>query len=1424
MAITRVATLEGLETIEKARKRKGWNRTETLWLDAAGISKATLARFWARKGIKHDSFASICSALKINWESIAERDTEEQIVSRVLSPSLRVSGELKVLASQMEDWFGALHYQILACNESTDIYFEWLIQIPDRRGFIRVVVQGINDEIRIDHLHGLDASVSRQNASEGWLVTNIGISPTVPKISETSDSSSSNLFCFTFDELIDQDANFAPYTDWLEKEVIDMKIDENYIPLSCTKEEIDSITQLPKESNIQYDDIDLYVNAWQGSDRSEHISIIGEFGTGKTWFAFHYAWECWKRYRHERNRGHKRPRLPLLITLRDYSKANDIDNVLAGFFYSKHRISLNKDVFNVLNKWGKILIIFDGFDEMASKNDAQVIADNFAELAKVVVPGSKVILTSRIECFPDGKFRNKVFSGEVLSSTLPSRQSRILSFETLRLSLFTENQVRQLLSLHTDISTTNRIISNHHLLDLFKRPIMIDLVLAALSKKDLSKTALPEIEKLEILDLARVYLYATKNKMVREIKEERTFTSLADKLYFMCEISWKMLSTDKSSLNYKDFPLNNLDGLFTHKVQESYNLDCWHYDMMGTTILIRDTSGNYTPAHRSLLEFFVAYKFAAELGLLDDDFTSIARDRKDAQLKPSQLYTWSEYWQRSSKESEIHYLNRFKQESLENLGNTFGKYPLTSFSQILIDLLTNILSSHSDDLLNFVLNISDERSSETDFINGNIATVLINTRRDFLKEKKLSNTVIRGANLDKAYLINSDFRGANLDEVIFVKYLGEPIYTAAFSPDLKWLVTGSEDGMLRLLSTDNWQEKFVEAKAHSKCHVTALAWSSDINKIVSGDENGRLKIWDFNQQQGKISEAQLQPQSHNDRIRAIAFSPNGKYIASGGTSKEIKIWNVESGVLIELPGHENTIRAIAWNSDSTKIATGSRDNTIKIWDLDSKAPLKIFNHGSWIRALLWEDNIIVSAGDDNKIKIWDVKTETGNPQVLGEHEDIIRTIAFNPDRRKIVSGSDDTTLKTWDISKWECIRTHIGHKDSITTVAWSPDGEKLYSSSSDKTVKVWDVSEVTYIHDLPDNWDSIGTHTSAANSVSDLADSCHFTMFGDEATLKSVAWSPDGNKIATASRDRTLKIWDVETGECLAVLFGHESTVRAVAWSPDGTKILSGSRDKTLKIWDTSKFEEITPPIAPSPQWIRSVAWSPDSTKIASSGDDCNCTTWNAETGTRIRRFVGHRKPVRAVMWSPDGTKLLSASDDTTLKIWDVETADCLLTLDDHTNWVRGAMWSPDGTKIVSAGRDRSILVWDAMTGNRLFAFPKKHQSAVRSVAWSPNGKYIVSGSDDYTINVWDVETQELIQFETPPQHGHYVTTVAWSPDSTKFASGSRDKKVKIWDASTGVCLRELSNQVYGGMKIKDAIGLTTHQIENLRSLGAIDE
>ena len=173
---------------------------------------------------------------------------------------------------------------------------------------------------------------------------------------------------------------------------------------------------------------------------------------------------------------------------------------------------------------------------------------------------------------------------------------------------------------------------NSQLLDLARRPVMTELILEAL----------PDIEAGKRIDMSRVYLYAVRRKMERDITAERTFTSLADKLFFLCELSWEMLSNEEMSLNYRLFP-ERIRSLFGTVVQEEKDLDHWHYDMMGQTMLIRNAHGDYTPAHRSLLEFFVAYKIAAELGLLADDFTELAQAQShlDTNAK-SVYYTWSD--------------------------------------------------------------------------------------------------------------------------------------------------------------------------------------------------------------------------------------------------------------------------------------------------------------------------------------------------------------------------------------------------------------------------------------------------------------------------------------------------------------------------------------------------------------------------------------------------------------------------------------------------------------------------------------------------------------------------------------------------------------------------------------------------------------
>jgi predicted NACHT family NTPase len=255
-------------------------------------------------------------------------------------------------------------------------------------------------------------------------------------------SDDENLTCLTFDELIDRDADFTPYLYWLEREISKREIDRYYVDLGCTKGEFDADTRTLRGTSkysVADGGIDRYIDRWLENPVTEHVSILGEFGTGKTWFAFHYAGKCLRAYRAAKSKGMPRPRLPLVIPLRDYAKALNVENVFAGFFYTQHNIRLNSEVFDRLNQMGKLLLIFDGFDEMADKIDTQKMTDNFWELAKVVTTNAKVILTCRTEHFPTAQDGRENFGGERIPSTV-NKIAVAPKFETLELMKFDDEQ------------------------------------------------------------------------------------------------------------------------------------------------------------------------------------------------------------------------------------------------------------------------------------------------------------------------------------------------------------------------------------------------------------------------------------------------------------------------------------------------------------------------------------------------------------------------------------------------------------------------------------------------------------------------------------------------------------------------------------------------------------------------------------------------------------------------------------------------------------------------------------------------------------------------------------------------------------------------------------------------------------------------
>jgi WD40 repeat protein len=539
-------------------------------------------------------------------------------------------------------------------------------------------------------------------------------------------------------------------------------------------------------------------------------------------------------------------------------------------------------------------------------------------------------------------------------------------------------------------------------------------------------------------------------------------------------------------------------------------------------------------------------------------------------------------------------------------------------------------------------------------------------------------------------------------------------------------------------------------------------------RVGPGQED--LRGWEWYYQERLCQTCLRTLRGHGSSILSLAFSADGSRVATGSRDHVVTVWNVATGqALHTFRANNSPVQSMAFSPDGTCVATASQDKTVKLWDVAS---------GKLLRTL---------------------QGKKGNTS-------LVLSLTFSADGTRLASAGPAATV--WDLANGE----ELAVLPRAFSVAFSPDGTQLATTEStvmggvagsDFCITVWDVKGRRKVRTLPGHnarvttvaFSPDGTRLASGGfehelKVWDVANGRELrTLHGHKAWVTTVVFSPDGTRLASGSFDQTVKVWDAAGGQDLHTFRGHNASVDAVAFSRDGTRLASGGSDRTVKVWDVASDQEFRI-LQGTANVVTSLNFSPDGTRLASGSYRC-LTVSEVASGRVLRTLPGG---VECVAFSPDGTRVATGgSHDRTIKLWEVAGGKEPRTFQGPIRQVGSAVqintlaFSPDGTLLASGSHDRAVKLWDVVSGRELRTL--QGENMVWSVTFSPDGTRLAC-NDGPTISLWDVASGKRIG--TLRGHQDQVVSVAFSSDGTRIASGGNDRTVKIWDGAGGKELRTL--------------------------------
>lgn len=1078
---------------------------------------------------------------------------------------------------------------------------------------------------------------------------------------------------------------------------------------------------------------------WLAEPDGYLVVVLAPFGHGKTYLLHELA-----RQMHD-SPGY--PAIPVLVRLRDLEKDHQVDDLVAAQLRRGGERRIDMDRLAYLRREGRIVLLFDGFDELARRVSYDQRAAHLAAIVQAAEGRAKVVLTSRREDFLTDQDVPAALGRQLLT-----RAGR----RVVQITDFSPAQIRMFLTARLDGGAAGRftaLLEDTRLLELAANPRMLSLLTdigeGTLAQMGRSGTAVTRAAVFERVlggwlagEYERLHPHGTQpGPWVAALRE--AVTALAVNLW----------SSGTASLTLADLEAQ-AGGLTA--VPGSERLDrAQAVHILGSgSILVRTGDGQFDFVHRSLMEWLAAGAIAAQLGQHGDRETLTRLTARP--LTSLQVDLLAEL-------AGLDAVSAWAQEAVREPDDQVRGNALAAAQQLGITITQPP-----------VLRGQDLRGQD-------------------LTGLDLAGADLSGADLTDALLEGADLRRANLTSALLVRArldrarLSGAILDQADLHDARLL--GAD------LRSVRWQG------LRSACHATTIGAQADQQALTALAAAGAT-----------LPDQEAEPQTSGGGItdaRSISFDPSGEMIAAACRSV-VQVWNVTAGAMTRtLAGHHGEVTSVAWSPDGRHIASVSRDTTIRLWDARTGNLVRTLTGDTgWLRCLAWSpDSTRLASGGDHTVRIWD--TRTGEQALTRTCEYSPRWIAWSPDGRYLATDHGRETIQIWAPGTGQAVRTLASQPHYIESLAWSPNSQKI-AAGADRVVQIWNAASGELIHTLTGHtdgqvravWSPDGQYLASGSSrvgdplrIWDAANGLlvqTLTSRPAHEESSTVTWSPDGRYLASG-KDGYLEaifIWDARTWEHVQTLNSYTEKVTALAWSPDGRQIATSSGDSCGRIWDAStgelrqtfgsRYYSSVPGRNHYP-----LAWSPDGRRIAHGIDTSDVCILDAGTTAEIRKLTGSHPFVTigyygALAWSPDSRRVAHGGNQKVVCIFDADNGRLLQTLSD-TGSVESAAWSPDGRHLATCS-SRIVDIWDVGPGGTTRTITADPDNRPVTVAWSPDGRQLATGGDD-TVLIWDAKSWTQARALVGPSDD--IHAVSWSPDGQWIAAASNNMAL-IWDARTG--------------------------------------